>query len=724
MSANSKSQYEFQNKLSGILEANLEHEQFGVSELAHAMGMSRSSLHRKIREIYHISASQYLREKRLEKGRELLQETSYTVSEVAFKVGFSSVSYFITCYRDYFGHTPGDKEHHEDSIDVPDEVDAKSKTPLKRYFKRLGTEQLDRSDLIVWSIVFIFLANIVFINFGPKIKSSGKEEIWLAIPPFEDNSPSGEIKMTFRMRLLLQTKLENIDGLHMVSIVNSNALNSNKLNVSETGKALKATHLLKGSGQTLNGETEFFFSLVEVKSEKTIWSRIFPPQMTDKISDLSYNIMAEILDTLNISFNQKEQELIKKDSNFVELAIKYYDYGIDALDRGHLSKDENVYAQAIYYFNKAIEYDSTFPEPYIRLAHIYQNVYATTFNQNATVLELLRDTALKYVNKAIQFDPNNSWAYSMKSDIYKSKGLLAESKQFKLISDSLQAEAGIDESNFAARKYWSYNGKSDFCNAARSYFEFLKSDEKNNIIRYLNITGNFIFRLDQYGFPEISLKFIKRIYDENKDSSKLRSSLLWKDFYKGDYKKVLENSEEWMNKYGNEQNAYPMWKMNMAVLLDDTIKAKNYLDDYLSFRTTLGKGSTMYEFLTGIYYYKTGNEKAELFLDRIISNFEESLESTQLNEHDKNRNAIWLAGIYAIMGNKKNCFESLNFVANKEIFDKEHLNYLDCYFFDSVREELQFQKIYARVDSIYQDMHKCVKEVLIQNDEIPEESVQ
>ena len=61
--------------LKEILEAHLENEHFGVTELAKAAGLSRSSLHRKVHAYYGNSTSQFIREYRLQKAMEVLVHT-------------------------------------------------------------------------------------------------------------------------------------------------------------------------------------------------------------------------------------------------------------------------------------------------------------------------------------------------------------------------------------------------------------------------------------------------------------------------------------------------------------------------------------------------------------------------------------------------------------------------------------------------------------------------
>lgn len=92
---------DFLKQITAVIEENLSNEQFGVSELAHEIGMSRSNLLRKVKKLTGLSVSQFIRQLRLNRAMEMLKQTSSTVSEVSYQVGFSSTSYFIKCFREH-----------------------------------------------------------------------------------------------------------------------------------------------------------------------------------------------------------------------------------------------------------------------------------------------------------------------------------------------------------------------------------------------------------------------------------------------------------------------------------------------------------------------------------------------------------------------------------------------------------------------------------------------
>jgi signal transduction histidine kinase/DNA-binding response OmpR family regulator len=90
------------------IELNLEDDHFSVVELGNKIGMSRSQLHRKLSALTGFSPNEIIRNMRLERARQLLEKKAATVSEVAYMCGFNSPAYFIKCFREFFGFTPGE----------------------------------------------------------------------------------------------------------------------------------------------------------------------------------------------------------------------------------------------------------------------------------------------------------------------------------------------------------------------------------------------------------------------------------------------------------------------------------------------------------------------------------------------------------------------------------------------------------------------------------------
>jgi DNA-binding response OmpR family regulator len=96
----------FLRKAMGVVEKGLGDETFSVEDFAREVGMSRSQLHRKLTALTGQSPSDFIRYMRLHRAMELLRKSAGTVSEVAYAVGFSGVSYFTKCFREQFGTLP------------------------------------------------------------------------------------------------------------------------------------------------------------------------------------------------------------------------------------------------------------------------------------------------------------------------------------------------------------------------------------------------------------------------------------------------------------------------------------------------------------------------------------------------------------------------------------------------------------------------------------------
>ncbi|WP_455424884.1 helix-turn-helix domain-containing protein [Dryocola sp. LX212] len=79
---------------------------FSLDDLASAMGLSRSYTSRVFRQQTGGSIHEYLLTRRIKRSCDLLRNTTLSVDEIAASVGFSEVTYFITCFRKLLRQTP------------------------------------------------------------------------------------------------------------------------------------------------------------------------------------------------------------------------------------------------------------------------------------------------------------------------------------------------------------------------------------------------------------------------------------------------------------------------------------------------------------------------------------------------------------------------------------------------------------------------------------------
>ena len=93
-------------RLNEFIAQHINEVDLSVNDLASAVYMSRSNLFRRLKALYGITPNEYLRRKRLLFAAALLRQNRYTISDVCFMVGFSSPSYFASCFRKQFGILP------------------------------------------------------------------------------------------------------------------------------------------------------------------------------------------------------------------------------------------------------------------------------------------------------------------------------------------------------------------------------------------------------------------------------------------------------------------------------------------------------------------------------------------------------------------------------------------------------------------------------------------
>lgn len=106
----SREDEEMMQKIIGIINDNLRDEQFNVERLADEMCMSRSSLLRKIKQLFNMPPLEFIRLVRLKRAAELIQEGKYRIGEIGYMVGFGNPSYFAKMFCRQFGVTPKDFE--------------------------------------------------------------------------------------------------------------------------------------------------------------------------------------------------------------------------------------------------------------------------------------------------------------------------------------------------------------------------------------------------------------------------------------------------------------------------------------------------------------------------------------------------------------------------------------------------------------------------------------
>ena len=104
----SKIDQDYMDKVHDFIMKHISETDLNIENLTLQLGTSKSSLYRKLKANTGLSINEYIRLCRLKQAAELLSSQKYKINEVAFMTGFSSPSYFATCFQKQFNITPSE----------------------------------------------------------------------------------------------------------------------------------------------------------------------------------------------------------------------------------------------------------------------------------------------------------------------------------------------------------------------------------------------------------------------------------------------------------------------------------------------------------------------------------------------------------------------------------------------------------------------------------------
>ena len=103
----SKVDQEFFDKLNKLIAENISGD-VDVNLVASSLAVSTSTLYRKMKALTGISTNEYISKYKMQYAEHLLLEGKYSISEISFMVGMSSVAYFRRCFKAEYGEIPSE----------------------------------------------------------------------------------------------------------------------------------------------------------------------------------------------------------------------------------------------------------------------------------------------------------------------------------------------------------------------------------------------------------------------------------------------------------------------------------------------------------------------------------------------------------------------------------------------------------------------------------------
>ena len=412
----------FLRKLTDIILANLQNENFGVTELAKLAGMSPSSINRRLQSINKKSINQFISEVRLYKALEMLRTGTFNANEVAYKVGFSSPAYFNTRFKKLFGYPPGNFAKITYGITRDGEATSQVRKSHHYGLRKLLIILILLPVLITGSLIIIVTARRFPVS-PPDQMSSSTGRTSISIMPFVNMSNDSSLNYwQDGMQELLISDLSNYKELEIrqkesvKTILNSYDLtNYAALSPRVAGrlsKKLLTDVFIYGSINKSGPMLRVDAQLIDTKSKKIIQS-FFSEKLSgqDSLIQIADTLSTRLKNYLLISSLMKENPEYKRfplSTNSPE-AFKYCLFG-DKMKNTAVNEEE--YSEAVDWYLKSLAIDSNYFNPMLGLVFVYswmgnmeQNVYwLNKINQKKERWSVLDQLQAKWIY-ACSFEP-------------------------------------------------------------------------------------------------------------------------------------------------------------------------------------------------------------------------------------------------------------------------------------------------------------------------------
>ncbi|MCK0133587.1 helix-turn-helix domain-containing protein [Arenibacter sp. S6351L] len=366
--SDSKSQDDcFLQKLTEIIRNNFDNEQFGVKEAARIYGVSRSHMHRRLKKLTGKSVSQFIRELRLEKSMELLQKDMATVSEIAYSVGFHSPTYFNTCFKEYFGFTPGEakiREHLQQE---------------RPKFEKSGNQKM---KFTLASVILFLILLYGYFQYNslwtkppidtPTTSSMPSSHSTKSIVVLPLKNWSGDPKLEYISDGMTDAVISRISEIRemdrVVPFTSSLQFKNSEKSLPELAKALKVFYILEGNFQKQGNLFKINLRLNDGPLNKLLWSGSYSGEWkANEIFEIQSKVAEKVATIMNVKLTEKDYDAFKGIPTKNEEAYNYY-----LLAKYQNNKfNQSSFKNAIPLYEKALDLDSTFIEPYLGLADIY-----------------------------------------------------------------------------------------------------------------------------------------------------------------------------------------------------------------------------------------------------------------------------------------------------------------------------------------------------------------
>ncbi len=302
------------DKLKLLIEQNLDSYTLSLETICKHLGISRSQLHRVVTEQTHLSTTIFIRKIRLQKAKELLENTSLRISEIAYAIGIDSPQNFSQYFAESFNVSP------------------------TSYRKQLNKITQQTTDVSVAVLPFVNISN----------------------DPEQEYLSDGITEELINM-------LAQVPHLKVVGRTSVFTFKGKNQDLRQIGQQLNVSHIIEGSVRKSANKLRISVQLIKVEDGYHVWSEKFDKEITD-IFDIQDEISLAILDEIKIKLFGTEKNAVLKKHTYNHKAHQLYLHGRYFFNK--FSSADN-FIKAIAYYDEAIEIEPNYALAYSGIASCY-----------------------------------------------------------------------------------------------------------------------------------------------------------------------------------------------------------------------------------------------------------------------------------------------------------------------------------------------------------------